>query len=1118
LFQPPIALVLHFQKDGSGGEDPSLPVGELEDDALLKIVPEVGQIEIEYALYHVAPTVEYTSRYSTYLIVPNGISSVNATLTFDRNDYNVTVNGIAQGPISENNTLQVSLSAAPKNGWEVTESSINTIKVSLGNKEKIYTLYAINQRFDDLPNRVVDFLCIGSQYTNQMGQAYGVRPVESLVGSNYDAGGLGSGPVSLGNFGGYIIYYYENAITDDPNNPYGIDFITFGNSVEGSNEFGEPGQVWVSEDGNTWYALAGGMHYEDYADWNYTITYTKTPDGVTAWTDSHGDSGTLNYLYPMPELYPWHSFGGEEEPITLSGISFDAKGSTNAYGNIIPPFAGFGYTDMGVRGTTLNTETGEWGVTPDGGPKTLEDYEAWARNIAGNPYLGTTSSEGRVWSAVTDGMDLAWAVDEDGQPVDVSGMEFHYVKIVTASNIVDGSIGEKSTEVNMVRIARANDAPVGKTDAPAKITVDGADVALEDGKFVYDDVPVDGPFKVAVDAPDGANIYINNNCAASANFDAMPLHKIVRVIVQQGEKEPVIYILNLKETEDEPAPAATLTLDANGGTVNGNATDSFKFDASMSGDPLPEPTAPNSNFTFGGWFGGQLRFDAIPGTVTDITLTALWLPVENPPAAETIDVTFRLIGSTLADADVDLSEGMDGFHGAEYVNWVPTTAYTMPKNATVADLFIRAMNDAGLQYKGAEQGYVSSVWAPEKLGGYELSEFTNGKFSGWMYTMGGKHTNAIREQTMTDGAEIIWHYVNDYRYEVEDWFDEPLWPSLATDDTYYSLWLNTPDTDPNASDAPAGGGSQAGGSDAADGVVPAADIAAAAEADKALAVETENGTVTLPAEAVQALAESGEDVTVTVTENADGTTTVDVAVGGETADVDVKVALDAPDEGQVLVIVHADGTEEVVKKSVVEDGKVYAEIPAGATVKVVDNEKTFPDVPEDAWYADAVEFAASHELFAGTDKGFEPAAPMTRAMLAAVLYRLEDATAEGTNPFADVPDGTWYTDAVTWASAEGIVAGTDKGFEPNANITREQIAAMLYRYAKAIGLDMSASAELSAFPDGGDVADWASEAMRWAVGVGLFHGNADGSLNPKGDATRAEVATLLTAMVKLIVK
>ena len=1072
------------------------------EEQLTNAIPSEGQFENLNALI--------TDK-TTYLVIPFGQNTVDVTITIGDNFDGVKVNGgekidAVEGKVTA--TLNASTMGAD-NSIILTKQGVST---GVG-----YNIVCTSQKYDAMPDAVTEYLCIGSQYTNGMGlDDYGLRPVRSLVGSNYDAGGArvngvgGSGPVSLGNFGGYITYYYADAITDDPNNPYGVDFITFGNSVEGSNEFGEPGQVWVSEDGNTWYALAGGMHYEDYADWEYTITYTKNEDGTSSWSDSRGGSAKQDYKYPVPELYPYYDFSnGKDETIELSGIFFNPGGSLNVYGNIRPPFAGFGYTDMGMKYTILPGE--DWTGLSGEEREPLE-----SRNIAGNPYLGTYLSGSREFSAVTDGMDLAWAVDADGQPVTFPN-GIHYVKIVTASNIENGAIGEKSTEVNMVRVAQANDAPVGKTAAPAKITVDGADVALEDGKFVYD-VTVDGPFKVAVDAPEDAHIYINNNCAASANYDGMPLHKIIRVIVQEGEKEPVIYILNLKETEDEPAPAATLTLNANGGTVNGNATYSFKFDASMSGDPLPEPTAPNSNVTFGGWFGGQLRFDAIPDEIQDITLTALWIQPETPPAAETIDVTFRLIGSTLADADVDLSEGMDGFHGAEYVNWVPTTAYTMPKNATIADLFIEAMADAGLRSIGADKGYVSTIYAPEAFGGYELSEFTNGKFSGWMYTMNGKHTNAIREQTMTDGAEIIWHYVNDYRYEVEDWFDEPLWPSLATDDTYYSLWLNAPDTDPNASDAPAGGGSQAGGSDAADGVVPAEDIAAAAEADKALAVETENGTVTLPAEAVQALAEAGEDVTVTVTENADGTTTVDVAVGGETADVDVKVALDAPDEGQVLVIVHADGTEEVVKKSVVEDGTVYAEIPAGATVKVVENEKSFPDVPEDAWYADAVEFAASHELFAGTDKGFEPAAPMTRAMLAAVLYRLEDATAKGTNPFADVPDGTWYTDAVTWASAEGIVAGTDKGFEPNANITREQIAAMLYRYAKAIGLDMSASAELGAFPDGGDVADWASEAMRWAVGVGLFHGNADGSLNPKGDATRAEVATLLTAMVKLIVK
>ena len=77
-----------------------------------------------------------------------------------------------------------------------------------------------------------------------------------------------SGPTSLGSFGGYITYYYENAIYDDPNHPYGVDFIIHGNSVDGGGGFAEPGQVWVSEDGENWYALAGSLHYEDCADWN----------------------------------------------------------------------------------------------------------------------------------------------------------------------------------------------------------------------------------------------------------------------------------------------------------------------------------------------------------------------------------------------------------------------------------------------------------------------------------------------------------------------------------------------------------------------------------------------------------------------------------------------------------------------------------------------------------------------------------------------------------------------------------------------------------------------------------------------------------------------------------
>ena len=143
---------------------------------------------------------------------------------------------------------------------------------------------------------------------------------------------------------------------------------------------------------------------------------------------------------------------------------------------------------------------------------------------------------------------------------------------------------------------------------------------------------------------------------------------------------------------------------------------------------------------------------------------------------------------------------------------------------------------------------------------------------------------------------------------------------------------------------------------------------------------------------------------------------------------------------------------------------------------------------------------------------------MSRAMLATVLHRLEDAPAAGNNIFDDVAGGAWYADAVAWANSVGIVQGTDRGFEPDKPVTREQIAVMLYRYAKLIGLDTADRTELGGFTDSGDTSDWAKEAMRWAVSAGLFRGNDDGSLNPKGNATRAEVAALLMRMVGLIVK
>ena len=111
-----------------------------------------------------------------------------------------------------------------------------------------------------------------------------------------------------------------------------------------------------------------------------------------------------------------------------------------------------------------------------------------------------------------------------------------------------------------------------------------------------------------------------------------------------------------------------------------------------------------------------------------------------------------------------------------------------------------------------------------------------------------------------------------------------------------------------------------------------------------------------------------------------------------------------------------------------------------------------------------------------------------------------------------------YADAVIWASENGIVNGTDKGFEPDEPVTREQIATMLYRFMKYLGYDVSASKALDGFPDGGDASPWAKEAMEWAVSVGLFKGDQNGNLNPGGKATRAEVATLVERLIGLMVK
>ena len=139
-------------------------------------------------------------------------------------------------------------------------------------------------------------------------------------------------------------------------------------------------------------------------------------------------------------------------------------------------------------------------------------------------------------------------------------------------------------------------------------------------------------------------------------------------------------------------------------------------------------------------------------------------------------------------------------------------------------------------------------------------------------------------------------------------------------------------------------------------------------------------------------------------------------------------------------------------------------------------------------------------------------------MLATTLYRLEDAAFDGSCMFDDVPADTWYTDAVAWANENSIVLGTGNGFDPNGDITREQLATMLYRYAKMIGMDMDSFSAQTSYEDHDEISDWAADAKNWAVGVGLILGKDTGLLDPSGYATRSEVAVIYQRMITLMVK
>ena len=179
----------------------------------------------------------------------------------------------------------------------------------------------------------------------------------------------------------------------------------------------------------------------------------------------------------------------------------------------------------------------------------------------------------------------------------------------------------------------------------------------------------------------------------------------------------------------------------------------------------------------------------------------------------------------------------------------------------------------------------------------------------------------------------------------------------------------------------------------------------------------------------------------------------------------------------------------------------------------------FVDVPQKAWYVEAVNYAVRNGLMNGVGNDqFNPEGSMTRAMLVTVLWRYEGEPEAGKNTFSDVPNGQWYTKAVAWAAENGIVGGVGNNrFDPNGEITREQMATILFRYAEKKGIDTSKRGSLNIFSDEKQLSAYAKDAVQWAVAEQIINGS-DGKLLPQGSATRAQVATILMRFIENKIK
>lgn len=393
------------------------------------------------------------------------------------------------------------------------------------------------------------------------------------------------------------------------------------------------------------------------------------------------------------------------------------------------------------------------------------------------------------------------------------------------------------------------------------------------------------------------------------------------------------------------------------------------------------------------------------------------------------------------------------------------------EGATVEQALETAAAQAGL-ILNIKDGYLRAVIRS----GVTLGQYDEGPNSGWLYKVNGKAPNVgIADYRLNGGETVTVYYTADYTKES-------------------GLDISAP---------------------ASGGAVGKTETVTNADGSVTKIETKSDGTVietttwrdgsTLTAETspngrVETVEKRADGTTVETVESVSGEITASVSVPKSVGSTRVDIPVSKPTGSMVAVIVHPDGTEEIVRGSVVTETGIALRAEGDVRLKIIDNAKRFNDMA-DHWAKDAVEFASSRELFNGVgNDAFGPDRSMTRGMVNTVLARLAGADTAGGE--------TWYAKGTAWAVENGISDGT----APEQPVTREQLAAMLYRYAGSPAV----SGELS-FDDTAVISIWAYDAVRWCVDNGILNGVGGNRMTPQDLARRGQVAAMLMRFLQATV-